>query len=275
MSFLITFGTVLLNSFEFTKPNGVRAGSVNSRWDIDVWQPLVSDWNVDVMLATTKSRRIRSHWTWCSTAQQSKRRKNSGMKLEKIFNGQQFNGSDIRFSSKLWWCRSDNAQTLSIMLLLELWPSVKWGKGKSLGENEPCCIFTIITNTEKGDATHVPHGLLQYWNKCTHTNTQIPLLSDHSCQESSDKKCSSAFPIEKSPIMTNADCLTVLPPQGRPLHRYKLYCSRSHPLYPPPVCPLRIQIPPNTCPPPPSLPNTQNTSVLFHLEGPIYSRFPV
>ena len=42
-----------------TKPIGVRARSVNSRSDVDESQPLVNDWNVDVMLATTKSKRER------------------------------------------------------------------------------------------------------------------------------------------------------------------------------------------------------------------------
>lgn len=76
--------------------------------------------------------------------------------------------------------------------------------------------------------------------------------------------------------MTNTDCLTLLPPQGRSLQRYTLYCSHSHPLCPTPVCLLCTQIPQNTCIFfPHLLPNTQNTSVFSICWDQMHSRFPV
>lgn len=127
------------------------------------------------------------------------------------------------------------------------------GRTGGLSEKMSRVLFWLQKHTYIKKDTQIMYvrGLCR---RCMDTNVRTQThRSDHSCQESSDKKCSSVFSIEKSPLMTNTDRLTLLPPQGRPLERYTLYCSRSHPLYTPPVCPPCIQIPPNTClffPPP-------------------------
>lgn len=106
----------------------------------------------------------------------------------------------------------------------------------------------------------------------THKNAH-PVLSDLSCHPIRNPHLLSSLKIAF--LMTNADCLTLPRPRGRAL-RYTLCCSHSHPLYPPPLCSLSVQIPPNACLSfSHSLPNTQNTSVFFHLMGLMYPRFPL
>lgn len=179
-------------------------------------------------------------------------------------------------------------ERLIIVLLLSLWPPVELSINVKIvgarvvsGIKWPVLHFHYENKTWKETQSMSSHWHTQYMHKRSYTNTVTPIPPPPFClitavrnHQIRSTHLFSPLKKEKKKSSFNdkhrlSDSTST--PRQASLKIHTLLFSLSSSLSN--ACPLHIQI--SAFSSPKWQPNTQNTNVLFHLAGPVYSRFPL